>query len=1100
MRSFAVGVLISVIFIIQAYGSELYVKRDIVEARYGNAERQQLLYNAYNLESLINSQIIGQNRIAKVVQARVVQYLENFGSRQNEPVALHILGLPGVGKSAILGVLEKIGMAVYKVDMQEHVSDDPRVVQDTVYRLKRFIEQAGNKPMVILFDELDKVPEVSVKNGMLEEKTRPIIGLINQLLNDGKSKNGDTRDPLDVSNCLIVSAMNFPAEIVGEFAKDALGSEKSFYDFTIEDFGAMNEWLSHGPSGRSKLLARMFRSNTVSRLVPNTVIAKSLEAGDYRSIIQLYAQIAIKNSTEGSQSKRRVTAEVTDAFIDFLNEVSVYAPSGARETVFRVNALTEQLINFGIKAQDPQGSTLDRPRSLVLDYDSVSKKVLLTVQPKFQKGRGTVPGESFLLQIDYDDDSRAFITPKELAVSPPPTKAAPQPKTDKPISIKEIREARFPKTQKSLNGMAEKLDGIVIGQKITTQFLEKEFRSFLGKADPAPKGPPFTVIAGFPGIGKSMLAEELALHLNLPTVRINMQAHSSSEADAAKEFIAELEYKVREVKAKDPNRKFILLIEELDKVSEIDPSTGRIINRPVMTYIKDLLNSGFLDVTLKTPYGADHRFVDVRSAYGLVTMNFGIDRFGFKADPRLTTTEDMERAWKRLNSTPADVKGLLGSLFLPETVSRIMPYFKIMPPLMRKDYEVIIDMQVAAVIQERLIDRKTGRNRGQIAIQLTDEYKRYLYSETVIPSEGPRNTVTVTKNRILTDLEAALKAIPKSSPLATKPITIVLDFVPDLSSVVASMLPQDNQTQVPAQQILQRRVELTFPPIEARGLMSETRLLVALHEFGHAFAAIRNGARFEYAAAVSPQQGTGGYVKFKAGSDIPTAKRLLAQLYSTLASRAMERVFMGKDPKEARSSFAITNGSSNDNLQATQSLFNLIYEFGLDPFGGVIERMGIQGMSRYANFADLPPETVEKLGLLMRDLENYLVDDFLRAHPKDWYVEKIAEFARVGGLTEKEFYDLIKYPHPGDNSLHMGETTRLGETFKGKVQLLTKEAAEAKSFPQGDTQTTAEQNLQRGTEYFLKAVMKRLHPGQRKKAVSIASPRGISNLCEELFI
>src|SRR5690606_6760519 len=99
---------------------------------------------------------------------------------------------------------------------------------------------------------------------------------------------------------------------------------------------------------------------------------------------------------------------------------------------------------------------------------------------------------------------------------------------------------------------------------------------------------------GFPGIGKSELANLTGQYSGLPIARINMQAYSGTDAETLKGFLKNLKEVVDEAKAKSPNGKFILLIEELDKVFEIDPIKGTFVDRPVMNYIKDLLNDGYV--------------------------------------------------------------------------------------------------------------------------------------------------------------------------------------------------------------------------------------------------------------------------------------------------------------------------------------------------------------------------------------------------------------------------------------------------------------------------------------------------------------------------
>lgn len=1040
-----------------------YRKNDIAAARFGDAERQNLIRLAMTLKAAVDKKIIGQERATKIIQDRLVQYFEGFGTRTKDPVAVQLIGLPGVGKTAILDALEQLGFTVERLDVQKYITPGTNLFErDDVFTrdLVTIAERNKGKPYILLIDELDKLTELQGGN----EVTIPFIGALNQILTDGFLVSRYT-GKVGFSDAMIITTMNFSPKEIEDFSASALKKPKKYYDFTIADFQAFNEWIQKDPSARYKLLSDLFRANTVSRLAPNTVIMEALSSEAYARIVKLTVDATIAKATQGRNQAKRIEVSYSQAFLDFLNANTVYAPSGARETIAKANALTEQLVNFGVKAAVAGDRSLNRPRKIALDFNPRTGKAEVSVTPQLTRNGKAAAGSPFKFEVAYDLSSKLFSQPDIIALAPPAAKTGKAAPKEKKLTKKDILAARFPKTRKLTAGLADKINASLIGQEQYTQLVEKEFNGYLNRPGPVEKQPPFLVFSGFPGIGKSELVNLTAKNLGLEVVRVNLQNFSSDSSDALKNFQATLRNALSEARAKAQKKdgKFIVLFEELDKVFEIN-QRGEIVNRPIMAVIKDLLQDG----VATSPEGV----IDVRDAFNIVTMNFAGDRFGFKADPRRTTVENVRDAARQLNMNPASLKSVLGSMFLPETVSRLMSRFYVLNPLSETDYKKLILLQAELVIKNRLLDRASGKNKSLIDVQMTPAYKRYLYSEAVIPSEGARHTVIASQNRIATHLEAAMARIPRGSALATQPVTLVLDFKPGSSTIVVSAIPQG--TKAKRQVIYSKAIALTFPPLSARGRMPEERLETAVHEFGHAFTSARLGQRIDYATVIPPQAGIGGYVRYKKGRQ--SAKAMLARIYSALGSRAMERIFMSDDPLSPLSVMDITPGPSNDIVQATENLFGMVKELGFDPDGGTMERMGVDGQNRYANFSDLPADEVEKFGRMMRRMENYLVADLLAAHDRKWYQERIAAFAKAGGLTEPEFDKLIGHPYPGANNESLGDLSKVAKTFADQVEKAPQEVRTARAFKQGKTKTTAAQNMEAFLQEFLKIMKEELHP------------------------
>ncbi|MBL7671623.1 MAG: hypothetical protein JNM39_14150 [Bdellovibrionaceae bacterium] len=408
-----------------------------------------------------------------------------------------------------------------------------------------------------------------------------------------------------------------------------------------------------------------------------------------------------------------------------------------------------------------------------------------------------------------------------------------------------------------------------------------------------------------------------------------------------------------------------------------------------------------------------------------------------------------------------------------------MSQFVVMKPLTEDDYRGVIARQTDKVVNARLFD-EDGRNIGKIRVQLSPRYKKYLFNETVIPSEGARSTVVRTQGIISTDLEKAISALPKSK-FGAKPILLSLDFLPGSTEIVVSAkVDTPEAVAQKAEIIMKRSIALTFPRIDIQGKIPQQRLSVSAHELGHALVAARLGLRIDQVVVVPTTPGAGGYVKFK--GDSMGASEMMAKVYATLASRAMERIIFSKDPKSDSSVLEITAGPSQDIKQATYGLFNMIYELGFDPNGGTIDRNFTMG-GKYADYASIPPELAEKLGKILRAMENQVLDDLLESHTKEWYVEKTIGLARQGAMSEQEFYALIGYEHPGENIETYGRTYNIREMFQRVIRAKPAALKKAQGQRRGLQNETVEETVERYLSVFAGILQTNLHPEKSRSSV-----------------
>lgn len=1011
-----------------------YNKRKIADARFGTDAVEAFINLASQVAEKINSRIYGQEIAAQILEDRLLQYGESFGTRKGQPIALNLIGLPGIGKTGMLELLKEMGFPIVSFNAQDFVNPEKDFSSEFRYRIAEF----EGRPVIVVIDELDKLPEIADNGVTREEKTNSLIGTLNQILSEGTLPSS-YRAPFDVSNVMLVTTMNFSPKEMELFSAEVLTTHKSFYDFDLADFEQFDSWLRDKPSSTYKVLANLFRPNTVGRLAPNTVMLRPLSQEVHRRIVKLALDQSISAaSSSDDASQKRIHVTYDDAVLDYIVERAVYAPAGARQTIVRTKALAEQMIRFGVHLSAPgEDPLVDRPRDIHLEI--AGGKAIVSVTPKLQASGGLRPSSTFKVALEYDRSAQLFTQPAGLVNAKPSYPSQKGSAPQRPVTKKAIQAARFPTAARIGANVAAAINHELLGQDEAVNLVLDDMRRYLGRPGPATKEPSGRTLSGFPGIGKSELVRLVGEQLKLPIVKINMQQFSSDSPETAKQFLTTLESKIAEAREKaaelqgenGTGPKFIVLLEELDKVFEISPDNGTFVNRPIMAFVKDLLNDGRVSVA-SSEYSEFN--IDIRDAFTFITMNFAVDRFGFEADPRMTTIEDVLNAWKSLNGTPTTIKKLLGSMFLPETVSRLLARFMIMRPLERPDFEELIERQVKKVVDSRLVTN--GQNVGQIEIKLTPAYKEYLFNETVIPSEGARHTVVSVQGKIASDLEAALASIPRNGKYATAPLTLTLDFKYAQSAVIArvntrtALSEKATPSSTRGEVILTHPIDLVFPPSQMSGRLEPDRLFTAAHEFGHAYIALRLGLRIEQIVSVPPEPGIGGYVKF--AQSFQSAEEIVSNVYSSLASRALERIFSSPNPEDKASVLAITSGPSSDIQQATIGLFNALYELGFDPDGGTVDRNFIKGISKYADYASMPPQLAEKLGLILRDLEAFMVRELQAAHTQKWYVDKIVKVAQAGAMNEKQFFDLVGYYYPGVASAEEGHRVpaHFREVFK----------------------------------------------------------------------
>ncbi len=236
------------------------------------------------------------------------------------------------------------------------------------------------------------------------------------------------------------------------------------------------------------------------------------------------------------------------------------------------------------------------------------------------------------------------------------------------------------------------------------------------------------------------------------------------------------------------------------------------------------------------------------------------------------------------------------------------------------------------------------------------------------------------------------------------------------------------------------------------------------------------GERIDFVSAVSLDHESRGFVKVANSDDSTMARNLIHSIYINLASRALERMVLSPTPKDRTSLTEISNGSVQDVQTATETIYNYIYKFGLNPYGGTIDRNGgeIQHNKFYAPFATLPHSIVTALSYIQNDLEQFILTDLLQKHTIQWYAKKVSELAQAGGMTELEFYQLIEHPLPEKRDSVLASNEHFVDLFGELMESHNEEEHPENSLKTREHHQKILQARQQYTDFFLSSIQTRL--------------------------
>lgn len=169
---------------------------------------------------------------------------------------------------------------------------------------------------------------------------------------------------------------------------------------------------------------------------------------------------------------------------------------------------------------------------------------------------------------------------------------------------------------------------------------------------------------------------------------------------------------------------------------------------------------------------------------------------------------------------------------------------------------------------------------------------------------------------------------------------------------------------------------------------------VAIHETGHAYVSYISGDKPSY-LTIEARGNFGGYMQHGNSEDVPSYTRdeLLGKIRTSLAGRAAETVFFGKDK-------ANNTGASSDLRQATNYAFHIICSYGMEEDQLIsLDRNTIMSSSVAGRYIDM----VNKL------LNEQMVETIRIIEDGRDTIEKIAsELTRKNHLTGEEFAALME--------------------------------------------------------------------------------------------
>jgi len=521
---------------------------------------------------------------------------------------------------------------------------------------------------------------------------------------------------------------------------------------------------------------------------------------------------------------------------------------------------------------------------------------------------------------------------------------------------------------------------------------------------------------GFSGVGKTFMVEEIAKAADLPLIKIDCARFASDKSDgnAATNFISELESRLFKTRYENPDKKIIILFDELDKIWEIQGLN--VVDRPVLSIINTLLDQGEYRKNSYT-------HINIRDAYVISALNFPLGMFNMEPDPRITSPENMMDTWRQINASISTKLAIMSQMFKPHTVNRLAAREPLIAkPLVKAHYQKLIKFGINVALKELY----GGPEASKIKIDTTDGYLEYLYQESVIPTEGGRKTKSRVVELISKHVTGAINSLPRR--YRGLPVTLTLDasiswnldhkkYLWNLHAILSKAVVNKKSKVVNIDLFKSRsgkagRLETpTFPPLEIP--ISESIPVkiweVSAHEYGHALTALRFGLPIEKIIVHPLLPGAGGFVQYKGQDNLLKMKDLWSRILTALGSRAMERIMFSVNPlSRVESSLSLTTGSSADLESAAQIMTVMMSILG--GLGTTKSDYGSFQRGSQDALGKLAPQFTEDMMIRAKVIlslaEQYLVRVFHESEDIEKMKSNVEKLARKGYMTPEEFLEL----------------------------------------------------------------------------------------------
>jgi len=866
---------------------------DLKNERFGSHEALHALSNQQFF-----SPIVGQGSILETLRIRLIDHFSK--KSRSFPSIFVMMGTSGVGKSAVIDHIDKQGVPVIQVDVQTFLNNEKD--------LKSYLQQElydQNEPIVLALEEIDKL--TSTKRGKF------ILSQINEILASGKIY----RKSLD--SVFILMTMNFKDQTIREVVKNALDQDRLLSSLKSAELQSVFQWIHTHAFAAYMILEHMFTDETVSRLAPNLHFFNPLSEADLLSILKNDFDLFEKSSYFRFDS---IDEELIKKVITWH-----YVPAyGARGPKAQFQYLLQHLKLVGERTPMIQDPECLKPRTIKASLKDDSIDLNITVLNHKQ-----LPIESKNFLLRFNENHSALSTPENVLLAPKLTiiKERIQVKT---TSKRDTIRARFGTHNHVSKKIRRHLLDQIGGQTGVIHKVSEKLGQFLVSTHEWVHP---LILAGFSGDGKSKIAREAFIAIDLPYLEINLSQFSEHSQDSLYGFFGQIERYLADHldEIEEHHDHFGIILNELHKLTPSDTQEP-----PVLGALLSLIGEGSLSVDADE-FPLLHS-LNLKNVFFIMTMNFGHNRFGLLPDPRVTSIQDKIELIQKLNSSPHYVHDVITSLFRPDMTSRILPHVLLMETLSLKDYRSQMKKLVHSLIQQRF------QPIHKLSINIDSSYYRYLEEQTIVPSEGYRYTESEVKNIFQNDLNALLKFLPREKK--HEPASIIIKYAHD---EVLFVLDDASKP------YYQKKIVKRFPsPLKKKDL-SKDRIHTAIHEAGHQMAASLVGYPTQRIEVIALESGASGMVRFDVSTkkNIYTARLMIAEIAVTLGSRAFERIFSDTDPFSRRAFSNLSLGPIGDIQMATETLWDILHRANLDPSGGTLERTGMSGSFTYARFSDLPP-------------------------------------------------------------------------------------------------------------------------------------------------